>query len=284
LVRAPRARPAVFREISRDTYEQDDTTPDGPAPVLPLLVRKCLMSVSGNSASSKKAQAHHDSNTTPSPTELESLATDTVAQLKALEAKLNLDIVVPPTAKNQMRAMKRVSDKALGLAADIVSSDPARFADFAGLPASAQHVAAMSGVALQANELATHVQKSVQNHRTPAAQQTLALYSVVKSLGRVTSNETMREKIPLLKAEVAPKRKNPKPRVTKEQKMAKRAAASQAKRIAKAKGLLAQFGEPATPPPQEASPPPPEPTAVPQTAPVAVPAATNGAPAPTATH
>jgi hypothetical protein len=126
---------------------------------------------------------------------LSALAKEAIAQLSALEAKLNLNIVLPPNDKAQRRALARVSDTALGLAADIVQAAPASFPSFSGLPDAVSYVQTIGQVASRAAELGTHVQSSVVNQRTPAAQQALALYAVVKGLGRITGNEAMREKV-----------------------------------------------------------------------------------------
>jgi hypothetical protein len=194
------------------------------------------------------------------------------AQLDAIESGLALDIVVPPNDKAQIGALKRVTDAAIALAAQIVESDPARFPDFADLPAEAEHLAAMGPLVARSASFAAHVEKDLSNRRTPAAQKTLALYAVVKSLGRIVDNETMREKVAELKTELAPKRKNPKPKQTKEERQAKRAAKAQTKRVAKAMKVLAEAGAPIAPAPP-ASPAPPAPVA------------TNGAAPPTnATH
>jgi hypothetical protein len=176
------------------------------------------------------------------PTSIKTLAQKVIAQLDAIEAMLDLDIVISPNDKHQIGAMNRVSDTAIGLASDIVSAAPERFPDFADLPAAASYVQVIGQVASRASELATHVQKSVQNQRAPAATKTLALYAVVKTLGRIEDNETMREKVTELKAEVAPKRRNPKPKVTKEQKLARKAADATAKRVDKALKVLAEAG------------------------------------------
>ena len=179
------------------------------------------------------------------------LASEAMAQLDALEAKLNLDIVVRPNDKAQIRALKRVSDNALSLASDIVDSSPTELAAFSGIPAARDYAIAMSPVATRAALLATHLQKSIANKRTPAAQKTLALYAVVKGLGRIVTNETMRETVPLLKAEVAPKVKSPKRKETKEEKAAKRSAKSTAERDTKATAVLAAAN--GAPPPTSGS-------------------------------
>jgi len=170
-----------------------------------------------------------------------------IAALDALEASLNLDIVIAPNSKHQIGALNRVTDTAIGLASDIVSAAPARFPDFADLPAAASYVQSMGQIASRATELATHVQKSVTNQRAPAATKTLALYAVVKGLGRITNNETMREKIPLLKAEVAPKHANPKPKESKGEKAVKKMSKAAAKRLLKAQAIVAAAGMPLTP-------------------------------------
>ena len=97
------------------------------------------------------------------------------------------------------------------------------------------------------------MQKSIQNQRAPAAQQALALYAVVKGLGRLVDNETMREKVLELKAELASKPRNPKPKVTKTQKAVNRAAKSTAEKVRKAKAVVAANSPVASsaPPPEE---------------------------------
>jgi hypothetical protein len=177
----------------------------------------------------------------PEPSALSKLATASIAQLDALETKLDLNIVVAPNDKAQRRSLARVTDTAIALAADIVGAAPERFPDFASLPSAAAYVETMGPLADRAVELGVHLQKSVQNQRTPAALQTLSFYAVAKGLGRMTGNETMREKVQALKAEVAPKRVNPKPKETKGQKAAKRSAKAQADKIAKLQTSLAKL-------------------------------------------
>jgi hypothetical protein len=173
---------------------------------------------------------------------LSALAASVIAQLDAIESSLDLDIVVRPNDVSQNRALTRVSDAAIGLASDLVSSAPARFADFTQIASGASYIAAMEPLVERAMALALHLRKSVWNHRTPAAQQTLALYSVVKGLGRIVDNESMREKAIALKAEIAPKRRNAKPKVTAGEKAAKRVAAANEKKVAKAMKVLADAG------------------------------------------
>ncbi len=179
-----------------------------------------------------------------SNTSIPSIATVAMKELDALESKLTLDIVVRPNDKNQIRALARVSPAALRLAADIVNAAPERFPDFTGIDEGAAYVEAMLPLADRARALATHLEKSIRNHRAPASQQALALYAVVKGLGRIVDNEAMREKVLLLKAEVAPKPKNPRPKVTKEQKVLKKAVQKRDERVAKAAKFLVDNGVP----------------------------------------
>jgi hypothetical protein len=174
-----------------------------------------------------------------SPPPIHALAAKALAGLDAIEAMLALDIVIHPNDKNQLFALNRVSDEAIVLASEIVAESPKRFPDFGGLRAAAEYVDALGPFAARAIELATHVQNSLQNQRAPAANAALVLYGVVKHLGRLVENETMREKVALLKVEVAPKRKNRQPLLTKAEKAAKQAARQHGARIEKAKALLA---------------------------------------------
>lgn len=241
--------------------EQDSETPGGPAAFDPLLVRMCLVIVLHPSVAfptSTHAEASASATANPAETAAQPAAPSAaqsppvppdaamiakfMIELDAIETALDLDIVVRPNDKYQIRALKRVPDKALGLAAGIVSEAPERFLDFASLPATADYVALLAPLAARVAMLATHIEKAIQNQRTPAANMTLALYAVVKNLGRLVGNETMREKVAELKGEVAPKRKNPKPKVTNEQRTAKRAAASHARRVTKAIKLLSDAG------------------------------------------
>ena len=203
-----------------------------------------------------------------------------IAQLDAFESALNLDIVVRPNDKYQIRALKRVSDKALSLATDIVNAAPDSFTDFAELPAEAAYAMQMAPLSARVALLAAHVEKSVLNQRTPAANATLALYAVAKNLGRLVTNETMREKVLELKAEVAPKHKNPKPKLTKGQKAVKKAATSHAKKVSRALKVLTDAGVTASAP-SPATPPTPAATPAAPAASNGI-ATTNGAPVPAA--
>jgi hypothetical protein len=266
---------------SKSNHPVVTAAPDAPASAAPVSESTSVSPTPVNASPQDPAPS------TPSNT----IATNAIAQLDALEASLGLDIVVPPNDKAQIRALNRVSDTALGLASDIVSSDPSRFAFFSAIPTAVNHVKTMTPVAARAAELGVHLQKSVQNARTPAAQQTLALYAVVKGLGRITDNETMREKVPQLKAELVPKRKDPKPKETKAEKAAKKASKSQGKRLQKAMAVIAAAGgsvSTTTPPvatPAAPSGAPPAPVAQPaEAAPVATSAPSSAAPAAPATH
>jgi hypothetical protein len=177
------------------------------------------------------------------PSSISSLAKKVIAQLGVLESMLGLDIAIRPNDKNQMNALKRVSDTAIALASNIVSGAPGDFPGFTGLPAAASYVESLGQVASRALELATHVQNGLQNQRAPAANQTLALYAVVKGLGRLPDNEAMREKVAALKAEVVKKPKDPKPKVTKSEKAVKRSAVASANRVKKALAVLAKEGQ-----------------------------------------
>ena len=178
----------------------------------------------------------------------------------------------------RITASKRVSNAAIDLAAQIVNTDPQRFSDFAGLPAAADYVEAMTGVYQRAALFATHVENGLQNQRAPAATQTLALYAVVKGFGRLVDNEAMRELIPQLKAALVPPRKNPKPKVTVTQKAVKRAAKSQQKKVQKATLLLAAAGvtPPPTAPPAGTSPATPAVSGTATTSNGVAPATSNG--------
>ena len=207
--------------------------------------------------------------------------------MNAMESMLNLDIVISPNDKHQIGALNRVSDTAIGLASDIVSAAPDRFPDFTDLPAAASYVQTMGQVAERATTLATHVQKSVQNQRAPAATKTLALYAVVKGLGRITDNETMREKVPQLKAELAPRLKDPKPKETKTEKAVKKMSKQNENRVARAMKLLAKAGVavPATiPAAASTSTSPPSPPSTPTPTVAATPTGTSAStPTPTST-
>ncbi len=179
---------------------------------------------------------------TSSPPTIHELAAKALAGLDAIEAMLDLDIVIRPKEKSQMSALNRVSDAAIDLASDIVTAMPDRFPDFAALPDAATYVQVMTAVAARATELATHVTNSIQNQRAPAANTTLVLYGVVKHLGRLVENETMREKVAFLKEEITPRRGNRPPPQTKSEKAAKAAVRQRNARIARAKALLAKAG------------------------------------------
>jgi hypothetical protein len=187
------------------------------------------------------------------PTAIDLLADEAVKELDALEAKLDLDIVIRPNDKQQIHSLNRVSVKAVNLAADIVTSDPTRFPDFTDIPGAADYTNAMGRVATRVTELGTHVTKSIQNKRYPTALQVLALYQVIKGLSRLADNETMREKVPELAAELGPRKKKkanpsgttpPKPKLTVAEKAAKKAAAQRARRVAKAKAVIAANTDP----------------------------------------
>jgi hypothetical protein len=187
----------------------------------------------------------------PSPS-VDAVAAGAIAQLDLLEASLSLDIVINPNDVDQMRALARVTSAALGIASDIVSADPSRFPDFAGLPEAAAYVRAMTPLLARATELVTHLQKSILNQRTAASLKTLALYTVAKGLGRMAENQTMRDKVLELRAEIAPPRPSTKPKVTKAEKAARRSAKAKAARVAKALAFLeasGHAGAKAEPPP-----------------------------------
>ena len=57
-----------------------------------------------------------------------------------------------------------------------------RFPDFADLPAAATYVQIVGEVAARAEELTTHLRKSIQKRRAPAANKTLTLYAVATKL------------------------------------------------------------------------------------------------------
>ena len=81
------------------------------------------------------------------PKSLDTTVAQAMAQLDALEASLGLNIVVPPNDKDQNRALNRISDTALGLASEIVSSAPARFPDFSGIAPGAAYAGTMQPLA-----------------------------------------------------------------------------------------------------------------------------------------
>jgi hypothetical protein len=203
-----------------------------------------------SSTHSKKSVRHSTSVTeteaTPAPADapssteaLSAVVEKGIQALDDLEASLNLNIVVRPNDKAQMRALARVSNAALGLASGIVTAAPTRFPDFAGLPSQANYVETMTPFATRLGEFTSHVRNSILNEQAPAATQTLVLYGVVKGLGRMVDNQTMRDKVELLKAEVAPKRADAPPKQTKAKRSANAAAKRLADRVAKAKAFLA---------------------------------------------
>ena len=183
------------------------------------------------------ANANHANAANPNPNPLDALVDAAVQDLDALETKLKLDFAIPPTEKSQTKVTNKVSLTALGLAASIASSDPARFPEYQSLPDAAAFVETMARLADRANELATHVGKAILKQRYPASILVLSLYQVVKGLARVADNEVMRENVPKLAKELAPKRK--KPAQTAEQAALKAAAKKRARRVAKAKAVIA---------------------------------------------
>jgi hypothetical protein len=179
-----------------------------------------------------------------------------LTQIDALEASLHLDIVVHPNDKQQIAALARVSDAALSMAANVVAGMPSLGPQFGELPGASEYVQKMAPLVQRVTDFAAHLQKDIRNRRTPAALEALTLYAFLKSLARLPENETIREKVATLQAELAPKRKNPKPRVTKAQKVARSAAKRQAAKVAKAKELLASVA-PVAPNTPAAAPSPP---------------------------
>jgi len=276
------------KSSSKSHSNHNPVAPEASAAPAPAPVSASAASVSGAVGSvtpsvAGAAPAAPASGSASPPTPISTLASQAIAQLAAIESMLNLDIVVAPNDKNQAKALLRITDAAIGLASDIVSAAPARFPDFADLPSSASYVEAIGLVAARAAELATHIQKSVQNQRTPAATKTLALYAVVKGLGRITENETMREKVSALKAEVVPKRKNPKPKETVGEKAAKNVAKSTSKKVAKAIQVLNAAGMAVTTTTPVAAAPAPSPSPPATVAPSAPsPSASSPSPAPAA--
>ena len=108
--------------------------------------------------SSKKYSGHSSATSS-----LDSLAIMAMKQIDDIESKLDLDIVVPPNDKNQMRAVRRISPAALRLAADIVGAAPERFPEFVGFAEAAAYVETMLPLADRALALANHIQKSIQS-------------------------------------------------------------------------------------------------------------------------
>ena len=261
--------------VSKSTKSHATTTPAAPATVQttdPVI------------APQSAPQAGHAPLPTP-PMSISEIAAKAIAQLDALEASLNLNIVVPPNDKSQMRSLRRISDTALTLATNIVTAAPESFPAFAGLPDATAYVQAMTPLAARAQSLATHVQNSVLNQRSPASTQTLALYGVAKNVGRIVSSEAMREHVAALKAEVAPKHRNPKPKLTKLEKATRKQASAHKARLDKAAALLEANGRtvlpatatPSTPPAPAVPAPAPAVIAPPTVSVTTAPAVTNGA-------
>ena len=63
---------------------------------------------------------------TTSTASIHALAAKALAGLEAIETMLALDIVIRPNDKNQIYALNRVSDAAIGLASDIVTATRCR--------------------------------------------------------------------------------------------------------------------------------------------------------------
>lgn len=144
--------------------------------------------------------------------DLKTAAESAIQKLVKVESSLPIDHALPPNDVFQIRSSKRVSTTALVIAADIVRGDPKRFPDLdpAVMEDAAVYDNSLTGVAIQARQLADHLDKSMMKRRWPAAQQAMVLYDMLKSLGRIPANETIREKVKLLKQEMGVTRRTKK--------------------------------------------------------------------------
>jgi hypothetical protein len=166
-------------------------------------------------------------------------AADAVAQIKQIISALPIDDAIPPDQVTGTRVTNRVPLEAMIIAARVLAENPGQFPHFdaADAQAAIAYEQAMQPVLEAATVLTTRLGKSLLKRRAAMAQQTLALYQVMKGASRLAANEETRTQVKQLSKLFTTKRKSRATDVTqketkimvKTRKSAKKQAEAQAK-------------------------------------------------------
>lgn len=118
-----------------------------------------------------------------------------VSSLQRLESSLDLDCAMLPDERKRLQGLGTVPAKAIAIAGNIAKQNPERFMDFdvQEMSGAVEFENEMAPLADQARAFADHLEQAIQKRRAPAASSTLALYAIVKGLGRVRANQAFRD-------------------------------------------------------------------------------------------
>jgi hypothetical protein len=140
---------------------------------------------------------HKQTKTTTTTSDVTTQASTAVASLKQLTAGLPIDDAIPTNQLTATRVTHRVPLEAMTIAASILEDNPQHFPQFNATDAKGAiaYEQAMVPVAQAAQVLANRITKSVLKRRTGMAQQTLALYQVMKGTSRLDASEETRTQV-----------------------------------------------------------------------------------------
>ena len=130
-------------------------------------------------------------------TSIQTQASDALALIKEVTGKLPIDDALPPKDLQAAKVTNRVPLEVMTIASSVLNEDPTQFPQFdgAGIRSAVEYEQAMAPVAVALQVLAERVQKSVLKRRAGAANQSLALYAVMKGTARLPANEQTRTQV-----------------------------------------------------------------------------------------
>jgi hypothetical protein len=157
-------------------------------------------------APATKAAATTAAATTP---DIGSQAADALATLKQLTSALPIDDAIPPKDMSATRVIGRVPLEAMTIATGVIADAPAQFPQFDPVDAQGtiDYEQAMVPVAQAAQVLSSRITKSVLKRRTQLAQETLALYQVMKGTSRLPASEQTRTQVKQMSKLLSTRRK-----------------------------------------------------------------------------
>jgi hypothetical protein len=176
--------------------------PNGSEPVVPVFRMVIPMTTRKRNSKTDKSVA--------------TVAANALANLESVTSTLPIDDAIPANMVDLTKVANRVPVEAMTIASTILNNDPKSFPQFDGaeVKASIEYEQTMMPVADAAQLLANRIVKSVRKRKSGAAQQTLALYQVVKGTSRLSTNEETRTQVKQLSNLLTTRRKSRETEVT----------------------------------------------------------------------
>jgi hypothetical protein len=173
--------------------------------------------------------------------DLAKLGSDAVATLKQLTSELPIDDALTPKELAAAKVSNRVPLEAIAVASSVLNEAPEQFPQFdaVGTQTAVEYETTMAPVAQAARVLAERIEKSILKSRSGVANQTLALYAVMKGTARLPASEVTRTQVKQLAALLTTRHKSRNVEVTQDEALKLTRVLKSQKKVALAQAKVA---------------------------------------------